>query len=161
MSRPIQHLGFGGRSRVIESDIDLGRGRLRIDPNRHGFRMAVWDAAFGYVSGFRVRDIAYYIATRSLSSRVQTWALAREAHLGYYDQNPQPINLPEDLDGCHSVSFVGETGIRCPVCEEEIAVPVWAGIRADEDGETEELLTAAEYTDLWAHAWVHEQDDDK
>ncbi|WP_449408026.1 hypothetical protein [Microbacterium maritypicum] len=68
--QPVQsmsHVGIGGRVRVIATDFDLGVGRWRCR-QEYGLRRSIWDAAYGYVSGFRKRDIAYYLLTRSLSS---------------------------------------------------------------------------------------------
>lgn len=58
-------VAFGGRTRMVRTDMDLGRGRFRTP--EHGLRRAVWDIAHGYVSGFRKRDIAYYVLTRSFA----------------------------------------------------------------------------------------------
>jgi hypothetical protein len=66
---PMTYVGFGGRTRTIQTDFYLGRGVFRVERHR-GLRRAIWDAAYGYVSGFRKRDIAYYLVTRSLSFRV-------------------------------------------------------------------------------------------
>lgn len=63
-----RYVGIGG-PRWVDVDLDLGNGVFR--PKKpHGIRVAVWDAAYGYVSGFRKRDIAYYVLTRSLSHAV-------------------------------------------------------------------------------------------
>lgn len=69
----VAYLGFGGVDREVETDMDLGRGRWRTPD--YGLRRAVWDAAHGYVSGFRKRDIAYFILTRSLSPRVSGFVI--------------------------------------------------------------------------------------
>lgn len=66
--RFVSHVGIGGTTRIVETHMDLGRGVWRTP--EHGLRRAIWDAAFGYVSGFRKRDIAYYVITRSLSERL-------------------------------------------------------------------------------------------
>lgn len=71
----IRHVGWGGRVAKVQTDMQLGRGRRRAPD--YGLRRAVWDAAFGYVSGFRVRDIAYFVLTRSLSERVNYWFVSR------------------------------------------------------------------------------------
>ena len=75
------YIGFAGSLRTIEVNQPLGVG-VQPEP-KYGFRRAVWDVAFGHVSGFRKRDIAYYVATRSLSRwiwiRVQKWEAARHA----------------------------------------------------------------------------------
>lgn len=60
------YVGVGGHIRKINVDFELGQGCWRV-ANEYGIRRAIWDIAFGYVSGFRKRDIAYYVLTRSLS----------------------------------------------------------------------------------------------
>ena len=59
----IHYVGFGGKTRKIVANTDLGYGVFRAP--EYGFRRAVWDFCHGYVSGFRLRDILYFIATRS------------------------------------------------------------------------------------------------
>ncbi len=71
------YVGWGGTHRWVTVDLNLGLGTHRGLP-KNGLRRAVWDAAMGYVSGFRKRDILYYVLTRSLSHRVWLWAGARE-----------------------------------------------------------------------------------
>lgn len=73
----VQHIGWGGKLRTVTANMDMGVGVFRTPP--YGLRRAIWDAAFGYVSGFRKRDILYYILTRSLSERVETIIMQREA----------------------------------------------------------------------------------
>lgn len=73
----IQHIGWGGKTRTVTADMDMGVGVFRTPP--YGLRRAIWDASFGYVSGFRKRDIIYYVLTRSLSKRVEKIAMQREA----------------------------------------------------------------------------------
>lgn len=63
MHRQVTYLGFGGKTRIAETNMDLGLGRFRTP--QYGFRRAFWDICHGYVSGFRKRDIAYYVMTRS------------------------------------------------------------------------------------------------
>lgn len=75
----ITYVGWGGVTRTVAANFQLGVGVYRPELDSSGIRRAVWDAAFGYLSGFRKRDIAYFILTRSLSRRVCRWALAREA----------------------------------------------------------------------------------
>ncbi len=72
----VQHVGWGGTTRTVHTEMDLGRGVWRTPD--YGIRRALWDAAFGYVSGFRKRDILYYVLTRSLSSRVEARVIAAE-----------------------------------------------------------------------------------
>jgi hypothetical protein len=80
----IRHVGIGGRARVIDADMELGVGVWRTE--REGFRRALWDAAYGYVSGFRGRDIAYFVVTRSFSRRlfyrVVRWERSRARERG-------------------------------------------------------------------------------
>lgn len=65
----VEYIGIGGTIRSVKTDMDLGVGTRRGE-NQFDIRRAIWDAAFGYVSGFRKRDIIYYIVTRSLSRRL-------------------------------------------------------------------------------------------
>jgi hypothetical protein len=58
--------------------MDLGRGSSRGVRKTYGIRRAVWDFAFGYVSGIPLRSIAYYLATRSFNRHVARWAMKRE-----------------------------------------------------------------------------------
>jgi hypothetical protein len=76
----VNYLGWGGTHRTVTADMDLGVGVFRTA--QYGLRRAIWDAAFGYVSGFRKRDIAYYIVTRSLSERIANRVMARESNRG-------------------------------------------------------------------------------
>jgi hypothetical protein len=73
----VQYVAWGGTTRTLTTTIDLGRGVHRTPD--YGIRRAIWDAAFGYVSGFRKRDIAYYLLTRSISRRIERRTIAREA----------------------------------------------------------------------------------
>lgn len=71
------YVGAGGTIREIATPFDLGYGVMRAS-KRYGIRRAVWDIAYGYVSGFRKRDIAYFVLTRSLSGRVSRRVMQRE-----------------------------------------------------------------------------------
>lgn len=77
----VDYVGFGGGTRTVETEMSLGRGVWRTP--EYGLRRAVWDAAFGYVSGFRKRDIVYYVVTRSFSAwlgdRVIAWEQRRSS----------------------------------------------------------------------------------
>lgn len=73
----IDHLGWGGKIAYVSDDFDMGRGAYR-DVPAFGFRRGLWDAAYGWVNGFRMSSIVYYVTTRSLSRRVMRWALRRE-----------------------------------------------------------------------------------
>lgn len=78
----IAHVGWGGKTITVESDLNMGRGSFRNVP-AYGLRKAIWDAAFGYISGFSIRSITYYVLTRSLSPRIWHYAFFREVRLGY------------------------------------------------------------------------------
>ncbi|WP_136053444.1 hypothetical protein [Microbacterium sp. K5D] len=73
----VHYIGWGGMPRTVKADMNMGVGVFRTPP--YGIRRAIWDAAFGYVSGFRKRDILYYVLTRSLSKRIETIALDKES----------------------------------------------------------------------------------
>lgn len=54
---------------------------------------------------------------------------------------------------------VGTAQIICPVCDEQIPVPVSARVDdTNEDGATT-LVCQPDMTDLWAHMWVHDQEE--
>lgn len=76
-SRDMQYLGWGGTTKHVTVDLDLGMGTHRGIPT-YGLRRVVWAAAMGYVSGFDKRDILYFILTRCLSRRLSIWAMKRE-----------------------------------------------------------------------------------
>lgn len=78
-------VGIGGRTRTVTTTQDLGRGGRPQPVGNSGVRRAAWDLAFGYVSGFRKRDIAYWVLTRSLSRRVYRQTLKFEARHGSQD----------------------------------------------------------------------------
>lgn len=65
------YIGWGETIATVEGRMstlgfDYGRGdRLP----RKGFRRAVYDFCFGYVSGFPVKDILWYVFTRPLNPR--------------------------------------------------------------------------------------------
>lgn len=65
----ITYVGLGGATRSVQAGFELGQGRWRVR-QEFGLARAVWDLAYGYVSGFRKRDIAYYVTTRSLNATV-------------------------------------------------------------------------------------------
>lgn len=67
----MSHVGWGGRTRIVRGrmiplGIGIDNGRAM---HRWGFRRAVYDFCFGYVSGFAVKDILYFVWTRSLNPR--------------------------------------------------------------------------------------------
>lgn len=75
--RASEYVGWGGKPESVIPNLKLGVGSTRDLPG-YGLRRAVWDAAFGYVSGFRKRAILYYLLTRSLNHRLSIWAMKRE-----------------------------------------------------------------------------------
>jgi hypothetical protein len=77
MTHTTQYLGWGGKYEHVEAEIELGFGSLRGLP-QHGIRRALWDAACGYVNGFKLSAIIYFVLTRSLNHRVMVWAMTRE-----------------------------------------------------------------------------------
>lgn len=88
----ITYIGLGGRTESVIADFDLGIGRFR-PTHEYGIRRAIWDAAHGYVSGFRKRDIAYYLLTRSLSAHI--W----RATIRYEARHTDPRTCPHALYG--------------------------------------------------------------
>ncbi len=75
--RDSQYVGWGGKTKHVTVDLNLGMGNHRRS-SAYGLRRAVWAAAMGYVSGFDKRDILYYVLTRTLSRRFEVWAMKRE-----------------------------------------------------------------------------------
>jgi len=73
----VTYLSWRGKTKTVLTDLEMGRGSFRNLPP-FGLRRAVWDAAFGYISGFPKRDILYYILTRSLNKRISHRIMARE-----------------------------------------------------------------------------------
>jgi hypothetical protein len=73
----ITYVGWGGRLASVQADQPLGHGSRRGYP-LYGFRKALWDACFGFINGFTLRAIAYYVLTRSLNKRLHLWAMRRE-----------------------------------------------------------------------------------
>lgn len=64
----LQGIGWGGSTRVVMGPyMHLGIGRYRGGVKPTGLRMMIWDICLGYVSGFRKRDILWYVLTRSLN----------------------------------------------------------------------------------------------
>lgn len=93
----VTYIGWGGRCESVETDLDLGRGSTRGKP-RSGLRRAIWDAAYGYVNGFKVTAILYFVLTRSFSRKVAHWAMRREG-VEFINGLPQPRRC-KDCDGC-------------------------------------------------------------
>ena len=117
--------------------VDLGQGIPR-RMGDHGIRRALYDIAFGYVSGFPVRDILAF-SWRSLF--------------------PQPMltidaaDLFEPTDELH----VGTVYILCPECGETVPARVSATIGNADDTHLGEatLICTPDMTDVWAHTWTH------
>lgn len=117
--------------------VDLGQGiprRMR----DHGIRRALFDLAFGYVSGFPVRDIIPF-ALRSLF--------------------PQPILTVDLADIAEPVdeSYVGTVYVQCPACDELMPARVTAEIGNPEGADVGEstLICTPDMTDIHAHVWTH------
>lgn len=112
---------------------NLGHGIPRQLPE-HGPRRAIFDLAFGYVSGFPVRDIIPF-SIRSL-----------------FPQQPQPAQMQEVAED--EAFQVGTVWVGCPACGENMPATVSAEIVEDEDGRPQ-LQCQPDMTDLWAHMWTH------
>ncbi len=82
--KTIGHVGWGDKQRYVVANLELGWG-VRPKCN-FGPRRMVWDAAFGYVNGFRKRDILYYVLTRSMSKRVWERVALRNEKRGRYQE---------------------------------------------------------------------------
>lgn len=88
----ITYVGLGGKLRSVAPSMELGQGGR--EAPEVGIRRAIWDMAYGYVSGFRLRDIAYYVLTRSLSLRIADRVIAWEQKrygwsVGWVDDDPR------------------------------------------------------------------------
>lgn len=74
---PVLHcVGWGGKRIEMPADFVMGVGRMRKYPKR-GIRRAAFDIAYGYASGFRKRDILYYVITHCFSDRLSRMHLDR------------------------------------------------------------------------------------
>lgn len=114
--------------------VALGHGIPRkLGP--HGIGRAIFDLAFGYVSGFPVRDIIAFSARSLFPSSGQTLVPVLEVDDGY----------------------VGTVHISCPACGELMPATVHAEI-VDEtgDGLNARLVCTPDMTDVHAHVWGHE-----
>lgn len=112
--------------------IHLGSGIPR-RMGDHGVRRALYDLAFGYVSGFPIRDIIPF-AIRSL------W--------------PSPVQSIEVVDDPGVT--VGTAYVECPVCNDLMPATVTAEIREDSESEEMRLACTPDMTDIHAHMWSHE-----
>lgn len=90
----IHCVGWGGKTRTLTADFTLGEAHHR-PMGDYGLRRALWDIAFGYVSGFRILDIAWFVLTRSLHPRITELALRRE---GIEVTNGIPVAVIEYAD---------------------------------------------------------------
>jgi hypothetical protein len=97
----VTYIGWNDKIHGVATNCDLGRGVLC--KHGHGIRRAIYDTAFGYVNGFRKRDILYYVLTRSLSKRVWKLVLARNDKRG--DNDYPYASLPLEMR-----DFVLKTG---------------------------------------------------
>ena len=69
IDEPLQFVAWGGKTGTIRADMSLGiAGRRKFKP--YTLRAFVWHAAFGYVSGFPLSAIAYYLMTQQISEPV-------------------------------------------------------------------------------------------
>ena len=115
--------------------VDLGQGIPR-QMRAHGFRRAVFDLAFGYVSGFPLRDILAFSVRSLLPQRDIPTLEAVEV---------EPSTV------------VGTAWIECPSCGEYLPAVVTAEV-VDEagDGQHAELVCTPDMTDIHAHVWAHD-----
>jgi len=99
MTKSITYVGWGGKPAHVPADFNLGHGHYRGAP-AYGLRRAVWDAAFGYVSGFRKRAIVYYVITRSFSRVVCEIAMRLEGveFSGRFGSVPLARRVPMEDD---------------------------------------------------------------
>jgi hypothetical protein len=72
----INFVGWGGRLKSLTPNVELGVGVM--PAQRSGLRRALWDAAFGYVNGFPIRDILYFVLTRDMGRWVWHRTFLRE-----------------------------------------------------------------------------------
>lgn len=77
--RTVSWVKADGTTAEAPAIFNLGWAARGIPPKEYGLRRALWDIAFGHVSGFPLRDIAYYVRTRSFSRRIERNAIEREA----------------------------------------------------------------------------------
>lgn len=120
--------------------VALGHGIPR-KAGSFGVRRAIYDAAFGYVSGFPVRDI-FAFSVRSLFPQRTLSVVAADAI--------------EPYDG-----YVGTANIQCPVCGAIVPATVTAEIVNGEDQHLggAEIVCAADTSDIYAHMWAHGQEE--
>lgn len=115
--------------------VELGKGIPRNLPP-HGIRRAIFDLAFGYISGFPIWDVLVFSA-RSL-----------------FPQRPPCRGEWVEQD---QSSTVGTVWIACPECGESLPATVSAEVvDHDGDGLHSELVCTPDMTDVHAHVWAHQ-----
>lgn len=117
--------------------VDLGHGIPR-RMGEHGFRRAIYDLAFGYVSGFPIRDILTF-SMRALF--------------------PQPVLSVEMQTEEASAEdiYVGTIHLLCPECGDLMPARVSASIGNPDlaDVGLATLICEPDMTDIHAHVWTH------
>lgn len=112
--------------------VNLGHGIPR-KLGDFGMRRAIYDLAFGYVSGFPVRDIIPFAARSLFPTRVKAL---------------EPV--AEDS------GYVGTVFISCPACGELMPATVRAEVEDETgDGLSARLVCTPDMTDVHAHVWSH------
>lgn len=144
-SGDMQWIRWNGRTGRYDGDlIELGQGIPR-KMREWGLRRALFDLAYGYTSGFPVRDIIPFALRRLLPgtprrARYTSWC--------------------EDEDDADAPWVVGTAYVGCPVCNAALPATVTAEILNPDDAFTGEARLACEpdMSDIWAHMWAHEQE---
>ena len=54
-------------------------------------------------------------------------------------------------------AIVGEVAVRCPECEAEIPIQVDFELSEPAEDGTVRARTEPDLTEVWAHAWTHEE----
>lgn len=103
-----------------------------------GLRRALFDLAFGYVSGFPVRDIVPFVLLS---------LLPRSAREAATDVESVPVQ---------GDAVVGTVHVMCPECGTLMPATVSAEI-VDEagDGQAARLICTPDMSDIHAHVWSH------
>jgi hypothetical protein len=106
----------------------------------HGIRRAVYDLAFGYASGFPVRDILPFALRSLLPQRGIPTASAPAA-----ERDP---------------GYVGTVHILCPECGALMPATVSVEIENNDGAHLGEarLVCTPDMTDVHAHVWTHSQE---
>ena len=45
--------------------------------------------------------------------------------------------------------------LACPECRQPVPIPIQVTVSYEPDGELQHLTLDPDFTDLWAHTWVH------